>query len=89
MMELHTARPVISEPLLIPRLCLSGRAPPRGTTVELSHIEVIFFFFFSFPPIWFVSRERFVIRSLKVIYKIINAITLEHFVTLHRKSKEI
>ncbi|KAL1131298.1 hypothetical protein AAG570_010916 [Ranatra chinensis] len=41
MMELHTATPVISEPLAIPRLCLSGRAPPRDTTVDLSHIEVV------------------------------------------------
>ena len=25
----------------IPRLCLSGKAPPRGTTVEMDHIEVV------------------------------------------------
>lgn len=41
MLTLHTACPVSSEPLPIPRLCLSGRAPPRGTTVDLSHIEVV------------------------------------------------
>ncbi|KAG8278443.1 Anaphase-promoting complex subunit 1 [Homalodisca vitripennis] len=41
MLTLHTACPVPSEPLSIPRLCLSGRAPPRGTTVDLTHIEVV------------------------------------------------
>ncbi|XP_014288938.1 anaphase-promoting complex subunit 1 [Halyomorpha halys] len=41
MLNLHTTMPLTSEPLDIPRLCLSGRAPPRGTTVELSHIEVV------------------------------------------------
>lgn len=39
-MDLHTSEPVVTEHLNIPRLCLSGRAPPRGTSVELSHIEV-------------------------------------------------
>uniref|UniRef100_A0A023F131 Putative anaphase-promoting complex apc subunit 1 meiotic check point regulator/tsg24 n=2 Tax=Triatoma infestans TaxID=30076 RepID=A0A023F131_TRIIF len=41
MMDLHTTEPVVTEQLNIPRLCLSGRAPPRGTSVELSHIEVV------------------------------------------------
>ncbi|XP_054263292.1 anaphase-promoting complex subunit 1 [Macrosteles quadrilineatus] len=41
MLTLHTACPVPSEPLAIPRLCLSGRAPPRGTTVDLTHIDVV------------------------------------------------
>ena len=31
----------VSEPVTIPRLCLSGKAPPRGTTVEMDHIEVV------------------------------------------------
>lgn len=33
------ASPVITEPLTVPTLCLTGKAPPRGTTVELSHID--------------------------------------------------
>ncbi|XP_075233032.1 anaphase promoting complex subunit 1 isoform X2 [Lycorma delicatula] len=41
MLTLRTSCPVASEPLPVPRLCLSGRAPPRGTTVDLSHIEVV------------------------------------------------
>uniref|UniRef100_A0A0A9VWC5 Anaphase-promoting complex subunit 1 n=2 Tax=Lygus hesperus TaxID=30085 RepID=A0A0A9VWC5_LYGHE len=42
MMDLHTTVPVVvTEQLEIPKLCLSGRAPPRGTTIELSHIEVV------------------------------------------------
>ncbi|GJQ69220.1 putative complex, subunit [Trypoxylus dichotomus] len=40
MFTLRTASPVITEPLAIPLLCLSGKAPPRGTTVELNHIDV-------------------------------------------------
>lgn len=41
MMDLHTTVPVVvTEQLEIPKLCLSGKAPPRGTTIELSHIEV-------------------------------------------------
>ncbi|XP_043478595.1 anaphase-promoting complex subunit 1 [Leptopilina heterotoma] len=40
MFTLRTATPIITEQLPIPRLCLTGKAPPRGTTVELSHIEV-------------------------------------------------
>ncbi|XP_065560963.1 anaphase-promoting complex subunit 1-like isoform X3 [Artemia franciscana] len=30
----------VFDPLSIPRLCLSGKAPPRNTTVELTHIDV-------------------------------------------------
>jgi len=41
MFTLRTAAPVVTETLPIPRLCLTGRAPPRGTTVDLSHIEVV------------------------------------------------
>ncbi|KAK9511917.1 hypothetical protein O3M35_000478 [Rhynocoris fuscipes] len=41
MLDLHTTEPVITEQLSIPKLCLSGRAPPRGTSVELTHIEVV------------------------------------------------
>lgn len=25
----------------IPKLCLTGKAPPRGTTVEMEHIDVV------------------------------------------------
>lgn len=41
MLTLRTSFPVASEPLPVPRLCLSGKAPPRDTTVDLSHIEVV------------------------------------------------
>ncbi|CAH0388207.1 unnamed protein product [Bemisia tabaci] len=41
MFTLHTASPVITEPLSIPPLCLTGKASPRETTIELSHIEVV------------------------------------------------
>ncbi|XP_071453561.1 anaphase-promoting complex subunit 1 [Hetaerina americana] len=39
MFTLRTASPVVTEPLPIPRLCLTGKAPPRGATIDLSHIE--------------------------------------------------
>lgn len=39
MLTLRTARPVVTEPLPIPRLNLTGRAPPRGAAVELAHID--------------------------------------------------
>uniref|UniRef100_A0A1B6C0L0 Uncharacterized protein n=2 Tax=Clastoptera arizonana TaxID=38151 RepID=A0A1B6C0L0_9HEMI len=41
MFTLHSVCPLSSEPLSIPTLCISGKAPPRGTTVELSHIEIV------------------------------------------------
>lgn len=37
----QTAVPLPTEPISIPRLCLSGKAPPRGTTVEMDHIDVV------------------------------------------------
>ncbi|CAL4136333.1 unnamed protein product [Meganyctiphanes norvegica] len=40
MFTLFTSSPVITETLPLPRLNLSGRAPPRGTAVDLSNIEV-------------------------------------------------
>ncbi|XP_014469767.1 PREDICTED: anaphase-promoting complex subunit 1-like [Dinoponera quadriceps] len=40
MFTLRTSTPMITEQLPIPRLCLTGKAPPRGTTVELAHIDV-------------------------------------------------
>ncbi|KAJ8932971.1 hypothetical protein NQ314_014302 [Rhamnusium bicolor] len=39
MFTLRTATPVITEPLPTPPLCLTGKAPPRGTTVDLNHID--------------------------------------------------
>lgn len=39
MMTLRTATPIITEPLPAPVLCLSGKALPRGNTVELNHID--------------------------------------------------
>ncbi|KAJ8917136.1 hypothetical protein NQ315_012628 [Exocentrus adspersus] len=39
MFTLRTATPVITEPLPAPQLCLTGKAPPRGTTVDLNHID--------------------------------------------------
>ncbi|XP_054720739.1 LOW QUALITY PROTEIN: anaphase-promoting complex subunit 1-like [Uloborus diversus] len=40
MFTLRTHSPVVTETLPIPKLCLTGRAPPRNTTVDLSHIDV-------------------------------------------------
>uniref|UniRef100_A0A0P4WJL7 Uncharacterized protein n=1 Tax=Scylla olivacea TaxID=85551 RepID=A0A0P4WJL7_SCYOL len=40
MFTLCTSAPVITETLPIPKLNLSGKAPPRGTTIDLSNIEV-------------------------------------------------
>jgi anaphase-promoting complex subunit 1 len=39
MAALRTTKPLPTEALSIPQLCLTGRAPPRGTKVELSHID--------------------------------------------------
>lgn len=39
MFTLRTSAPVITEPLQTPQLCLAGKAPPRGTTIELNHID--------------------------------------------------
>ena len=40
MLTLRTYKPVIAENFPIPKLCLTGRVPPRSTAVELSHIDV-------------------------------------------------
>jgi anaphase-promoting complex subunit 1 len=40
MCTLRTYRPIIAETFPIPKLCLSGRAPRRHTSIELNHIEV-------------------------------------------------
>ncbi|XP_035824384.1 anaphase-promoting complex subunit 1 [Aplysia californica] len=40
MFTLHTCQPLLTETLPIPKLCLTGRAPPRNTTVDLTHIDV-------------------------------------------------
>lgn len=37
---LHTYEPMATEALVAPRICLTGRAPPRNITVDLSHIDV-------------------------------------------------
>ncbi|XP_077497405.1 anaphase promoting complex subunit 1 [Amblyomma americanum] len=39
-MTLRTCQPVLTDPLPIPKLCLTGRVPLRNTTVDMSHIEV-------------------------------------------------
>ncbi|KAF7270472.1 hypothetical protein GWI33_016577 [Rhynchophorus ferrugineus] len=39
MITLRTATPIITEPLATPTLCLTGKALPRGNTVELNHID--------------------------------------------------
>ncbi|CAH0559464.1 unnamed protein product [Brassicogethes aeneus] len=39
MFTMRTSTPVITEPMPCPPLCLTGKAPPRGTTVDLSHID--------------------------------------------------
>ena len=38
-LTLHTCSPLVTEPLSIPPLCLTGKAPPRGTQVDMEHIE--------------------------------------------------
>ncbi|KAI1295436.1 Anaphase-promoting complex subunit 1 [Halotydeus destructor] len=40
MLTLRTYKPVVAETFPIPKLCLSGRVPPRNTAVELTHIDV-------------------------------------------------
>ena len=40
MFTMSTLRPVATQPAFIPKLCLTGRAPPLNTNVEMSHIEV-------------------------------------------------
>lgn len=40
MMTLRSYKPVVAETFPIPKLCLTGRAPPRNATIDLSHIEV-------------------------------------------------
>lgn len=37
---MRSIKPVITEPLPLPKLCLSGKTP-RGAAVELSHIDVV------------------------------------------------
>lgn len=39
-MTLRTCQPILTDPLPIPKLCLTGRVPVRNTTVDMSHIEV-------------------------------------------------
>ncbi|XP_030754835.1 anaphase-promoting complex subunit 1 [Sitophilus oryzae] len=39
MITLRTTTPIITEPLATPTLCLTGKALPRGNTVELNHID--------------------------------------------------
>ena len=40
-LSFRTTDPLPTETLPIPKLCLSGRAPPRGATVEMDHIDVV------------------------------------------------
>ncbi|KAF2353690.1 hypothetical protein FHG87_015551 [Trinorchestia longiramus] len=40
MFTLSTHTPIITETLPIPPLCLTGKAAPRGTTVDLTNVEV-------------------------------------------------
>lgn len=37
---MRSIQPVITEPLPLPKLCLSGKTP-RGAAVELSHIDIV------------------------------------------------
>lgn len=39
MFTLRTETPVVTERLRTPKLCLTGKGSPRGTTVELNHID--------------------------------------------------
>ena len=38
---LHTGAPLITDPVHVPKLNLTGRAAPRGTVVEMEHIDVV------------------------------------------------
>lgn len=40
MLTLRSFQPVVAEMFPIPKLCLSGRVPPRNQSVELTHIDV-------------------------------------------------
>ena len=40
MFTLRTYKPVVAKTFPIPKLCLSGKVPPRNTSVDLSHIDV-------------------------------------------------
>ena len=40
MFTLRSYTPVLAETFPIPKLCLTGRSPPRNGTIDLSHIEV-------------------------------------------------
>ncbi|XP_071832099.1 anaphase-promoting complex subunit 1-like isoform X2 [Apostichopus japonicus] len=40
MLTMHTCRSSITEPVPIPKLNLSGRAPPRNTNIAFQHIDV-------------------------------------------------
>lgn len=37
---MRSIQPVITEPLPLPKLCLSGKTP-RGAAVDLSHIDIV------------------------------------------------
>ncbi|KAH9489237.1 Anaphase-promoting complex subunit 1 [Bulinus truncatus] len=39
-LTLHTCQPLLTETLPIPKLCLTGKSPPRNTTVDFTRIEV-------------------------------------------------
>ena len=39
--SLRTSFAVMTEQLTMPKLCLTGRAPPRGATVEMDHIDTV------------------------------------------------
>ena len=40
MFTLRSYKPVVAETFPVPKLCLTGRSPPRNGTIDLSHIEV-------------------------------------------------
>lgn len=40
MFTMRSIQPVITEPLPLPKLCLSGKTP-RGAAVELTHIDIV------------------------------------------------
>lgn len=37
---MRSVQPVVTEPLPLPKLCLSGKTP-RGAAVELTHIDIV------------------------------------------------
>ena len=57
----QTANPLPTEPITIPRLCLSGKAPPRGKGPSIKYIGI----FGLFEPLFPSHRQKwdFILRG--------------------------